>query len=63
VVQGNRALLSAIRIAEDGQAVEALARDCRHKAGSGTPKRATRKSKTKTASGVDSTRHVAVAEL
>ena len=35
VVQGNRAPLSAIRIAKDGQVVEALARDCRHKVGRG----------------------------
>jgi len=46
VVQGNRAPLSAIRIAKDGQIVEAVARDCRHKVDRGTPKRATRKSKT-----------------
>ena len=44
--------LSAIRIAKDGQVVGALARDCGHKVGSGTHKRAT-KSKTKTASGDD----------
>ena len=46
VVQGNKAPLSAIRIAKDGQIVEAVARDCRHKVDRGTPKRATRKSKT-----------------
>ena len=57
-VQGNRAPLSAIRIAKDGQVVEALARDCRHKIGSGTLKRATRRPKTKT----DSSGNAAVAQ-
>jgi hypothetical protein len=47
MTQGNRAPLSAIRIAKDGKVMEALARDCRHKVGSRTPKRATRKPKTK----------------
>ena len=53
VVQGNRAPLSAISIAKDGQVVEAIARDdCRNKAAlrqavGGT----SRKSKTQTASG------------
>ena len=61
VVQGNRAPLSAIRIAKDGQVVEALARDCRHKVGRGIHKRAT-KSKTKTASGDDSSGNAAVAQ-
>ena len=62
VVQGNRAPLSAIRIAKDGQIVEAVARDCRHKGDSGAPKRATRTSKTKTASGDDSSGNAAVAQ-
>ena len=62
VVQGNRAPLSAIRIAKDGQVVEALARDCRHKVGSGAPKRATRRPKTRTASGDDSSGNAAVAQ-
>ena len=60
-MQGNRAPLSAIRIAKDGQVVEALARDCRHKVGSGTHKWAT-KSKTKTASADDSSGNAAVAQ-
>jgi hypothetical protein len=62
VVQGNRAPLNAIRIAKDGQVLEALARDCRHKVDRGAPKRATRKSKTKTASGDDSSGNAAVAQ-
>ena len=61
VVQGNRAPLSAIRIAKDEQVVEALTRNRRHKVGSGTFKRATRRPKTKTASGDDSSGNAAVA--
>ena len=63
VVQGNRAPLSAIRIAKDGQIVGAAARDFRHKVDSGAPnKRATRAPKTKTASGDDSSGNAAVAQ-
>ena len=51
VVQGNRAPLSAIRIAKDRQVVEALARIYRHKLHRETPKRATRTPKPKTKTG------------
>ena len=57
-----RAPLSAIRIAKDGQVVEALARDCRHKVGKGAPKRVTSTPKTKTASGVDASGNAAVVQ-
>ena len=61
VAQGNRAPLSTIIIAKDEKFVEALTRDCRHKVGSGTPKRATRRPKTKTTFGDDSSDNAAVA--
>ena len=62
VVQGNRTPLSTIKIAKDGLILEALARDCRHKVGSGTPKRATKKPKTKTASKDAPSGNAAVAQ-
>ena len=52
--------MSAIRIAKDGQVVEELETADIRQAASGTPKRATRRPKTKTESGDDSSGNAAV---